>query len=295
MAARIKKIGLGTVQWGLDYGLSNLEGKTSAAEVALILSTAREAGISVLDTAALYGDAECQLGQQSLTGFRIVTKTPQFTTPTINTAAAISLVETFKSSLQQLNQASLYGLLVHDAGDLLAPGGERLIDAMLELQRSGLVSRIGVSVYESEQIKKLLERFTPDIIQLPLNVIDQRLIKDGSLARLQALGVEIHSRSALLQGLLLMPIETLPSYFRPWHRQLQAWHTAYKDQHMTPLQAALGFVCDQAEVSCCLIGVQNQKQLLECLSGLDAAPGFNACELACPDLNLVNPAKWSVA
>lgn len=293
--ARVEKFGLGTVQWGMDYGVSNDEGMTSAAEVGRILAAARMARVGVIDTAALYGEAEAALGRHRLDGFRIVTKTPRYARAVITAADADDLVDTFNRSLLRLNVPSVHGLLSHHADDLLAPGGERLIDAMRELQSAGRVSRIGASIYDGAQITALLERFTPDIVQLPINVLDQRLIADGSLSLLHERGVEVHARSAFLQGLLLMPPDALPSFFKPVRSRIEAWRAACHAQAMTPVQAALSFVCDLEAVDCCLVGVQSLAQFETCVRDLGVAGRFDASGLAINDATFVNPANWRLA
>ncbi|MDX9742090.1 MAG: hypothetical protein RBT81_13085, partial [Gammaproteobacteria bacterium] len=126
-------------------------------------------------------------------------------------------------------------------------------------------------------------------------VFDQRLIVDGSLARLAALGVAIHVRSVFLQGLLLMPPDSAPACFDPWRERLHAWHTACAERKVLPQQAALAFVCDLPEVSCCLIGVQNIAQLEQALAGLDMVPPFDAAPFACSDTALLNPVNWRLS
>ena len=56
------KLGLGTVQFGMHYGISNREGKTPLREVTKILHVARDNQISVLDTAAQYGGQRTGVG-----------------------------------------------------------------------------------------------------------------------------------------------------------------------------------------------------------------------------------------
>lgn len=292
MNSRCARIGLGTVQWGMDYGVANNKCRAPIDEVGRIITAGRALGIRVIDTAALYGEAEAVLGKQDLTELRVVTKTPRYARAHITAADAEDLKATLARSLAHLRLSSVYGLLAHHAEDLLAPGGEWLIDAMQSLRQAGKVKRIGVSVYDRAQIEAVLERFTPDLVQLPLNVFDQRLINDGSLRRLSSLGIEIHARSAFLQGLLLMHPDSAPTYFEPWRERLRAWHNGCAEANIPPHHAALAFVCDQPEIACCLIGVQNLSQFNQALEGLDAAATTDAARFACNDLALVNPVNW---
>ena len=223
MNQHTRKLGLGTAQWGMQYGVSNTQGQTQPEEVREILKVAQSAGISLLDTASLYGNAEQALGQTNLSSFRIITKTPKFGKNLVSRADAEHLVRTFTASLQKLGMESIYGLLIHDSEDIFSGNGSQLIDAMTKLRSQGLTSKIGISVYSSSQIKKALDLFKPDIIQLPINVLDQRLIQDGTIAHLSELGIEVHARSPFLQGLLLMSLDDMPTYFEPWTQLLSKW------------------------------------------------------------------------
>lgn len=288
------ELGLGTVQWGLDYGVTNSDGQTSAAEVKAILQLARSHGIGLLDTASQYGEAEAVLGENDLEGFRVVTKTPSFRTGEVLADHADELICTFEGSLSRLGCGKLHGLLLHHVEDLFAPGGRQLLGAMEELKSGGKVAGIGVSVYDGRQIDAVLEVFNPDIVQLPLSVLDQRLLRSGHLERLKAAGTEIHVRSVFLQGLLLMPLDRVPTYFDPILPTLTRWHEAAQSQGTTATQAALAFVRDLPWVDGVLVGVESQAQLAACHADFSTVAGFDATGLACDDPSFVNPMCWKL-
>ena len=288
----MSKLGLGTVQWGMDYGVSNQGGRTPVETVSAILSEARDRGVDVIDTAALYGDAESVLGRNALTSFRVITKTPRFASSMIGEEHAGELNEVFHRSLRRLSCTMVYGLLAHHADDLLVPGGEKLWTAMMRLKEQGLVEKIGASMYDGEKVDALLERFRPDILQVPLSVLDQRMLLNGQLERLKSRGVEIHTRSAFLQGLLLLPPERIPFYFDPIAPLLKRWHAAVEEQGLTAIQAALTFVRNVPYVDTVLIGVENVEQFRTCLAQFETAARFDASGLACADPMFVNPVNW---
>jgi len=288
----VSKLGLGTVQWGMDYGVSNPGGRTPIEMVSAILSEARDRGVEVLDTAALYGDAESVLGRNALGSFRVITKTPRFAAPTITDEHASELDKVFHRSLKRLSSTAVYGLFAHHADDLIAPGGERLWRVMSRLKEQGLVEKIGASIYDGEKVDALLERFSPDIVQVPLSVLDQGMLLHGQLERLKSRGVEIHTRSAFLQGLLLLPPDRIPAYFDPIAPLLKRWHAAVEEQGLTALQAALTFVRDVPYVDTVLIGVESLAQFRACLAEFETAARFDAAGLACNDPLFVNPVNW---
>ena len=286
---------MGTAQWGMQYGLSNKQGQTSPKEVREILKVAHSAGITLLDTASLYGNAEQALGQSNLSSFRVITKTPKFGKDLVSKADVEHLVQTFTASLEKLGLKSVYGLLIHDVDDIFASNGSQLIDALVQLKSQGLISKIGISVYNSSQIKKAFDYFKPDIIQLPINVLDQRLIQDGTIAQLSGLGIEVHTRSAFLQGLLLMSVNDIPDYFEPWMPLLSKWQRFCDDQSIFPLHAALDFVCGLKHVSYAVVGVQNQFQLKEILDDSASLNLSDFDQFASNDPRLLDPNVWSLS
>lgn len=290
----VEKLALGTVQWGVPYGLYNQEGMTSTKTVKAILDEALAGGIHLLDTASLYGESEAVLGRNVLDEFRIVTKTPKFQVEHIERQEVDGLVNTFRASLKKLNCASIYGLLIHDAEDILKPGGLMLIQALVALKMQGLVDKIGVSVYDGKQVTRILKIFTPDIVQLPISILDQRVLRDGTLDSLYQLGVEVHARSVFLQGLLLMPADEIPIYFNPIRSLLNQFHMAANDQNLTAIQASLTFVRDLTQISKVLVGVQNLQQFQDCARDFKIDASFEAKNLNCDEIKFVNPSMWNI-
>lgn len=290
----INKLGLGTVQWGLSYGLANQCGITTPETVTALLNEARHDGVKVLDTASLYGQSEAVLGTNSLEGFKVVTKTPRFATSHISDVEVNQLSDKFQQSLDFLKCKRIYGLLIHHAEDILVPGGTKLLKAMMHLKEKGLVEKIGVSVYDSMQVDAILKQFKPDLIQLPLSVLDQRMLTSGSLERLKNDEVEIHVRSVFLQGLLLMPLSNIPTFFEPIRPLLIRWHEAAHTQGLTVNQAALAFVKNIPYVDSVLVGLDNLQQYRSCFDDFAMDINFDATALACNDPIFVNPSLWKL-
>ncbi|MDC0309187.1 aldo/keto reductase [bacterium] len=291
---RINKLGLGTVQWGLPYGLANQHGLTTPETVTALLSEARHCGIEMLDTASLYGKSEAVLGANSLEGFKVITKTPHFTTTHISDIEVNQLNETFQQSLNLLSRKKIYGLLIHHADDLLVPGGDRLLAAMRQLKEKRVVEKIGVSVYDGMQVDAVLKKFKPDLIQLPLSVLDQRMLSSGHLELLKNEGIEIHVRSVFLQGLLLMPLNNIPAFFEPIRPLLTRWHAAAHAQGLTANQAAIAFVKNLTYVDTVLVGLDNLAQFRTCFNDFAIDTNFDATGLACNDPVFVNPSLWQL-
>jgi aryl-alcohol dehydrogenase-like predicted oxidoreductase len=289
------KLGLGTAQFGLDYGISNVRGKPGPEEVGRILGVARAAGMPVIDTAHAYGNSETVLGNclPANHDFRIVTKTVPLRTGEVSSAEVAHVVDAFRLSLERLRQPAVYGLLVHQAQDLLAAGGERLMAALADLKARGLVEKIGVSVYDQGELDAVLARFSIDIVQLPFSVLDQRLLESGALARLKRAGVEVHARSVFLQGLLLMEPDSLGGHFRAAQAPLRRLHAFAREHGRTPLETALRFVADRDEIDCAVIGVAHHDELEEIIAASRSAAAADdySC-FALHDEAMLNPARW---
>ena len=248
------ELGLGTVQFGLDYGVSNKEGKVPPGTVKTLLDIAYENGIRVLDTAAAYGDSEQVLGDTVTDGksFRIITKLPGLHKETVTQADISSLVNTFRESLRKLKTKSVEGLLLHSPGDLFLPGGQDIYSLLCSFKGQNYVNKIGVSVYTVDELDRLFSQYDFDLVQLPLNVLDQRFVTSGRLSELKAKGVEIHVRSAFLQGLLLIPPEEVNVFFKPIQPTLSRYRSYLGDNNLSPVEGALAFLRFQKISMWCL-------------------------------------------
>ena len=292
------KLALGTVQFGLPYGVANTTGRPSDDEVRGILLAGLAAGVQVLDTASLYGESESILGRclPSVHQFHIVTKTPKFTSMDGNKAVH-SLESAFAMSCERLRMKQLYGLLIHDAGDLLGPAGDALWQAMTRLRAVGSVTRIGASVYSGAQIDALLHRYPLDLVQLPLSLLDQRLVHGGQLDRLAAANVEVHARSAFLQGAILMPVDQLPQHLAGLRPYVARVSECAATHGFSTLQAALRFVAGLPQVGAVVCGVDSRGhfgELVEVMRSLHPAlSAQEAAACACNEAALINPSCWS--
>lgn len=288
-------LGLGTAQFGLDYGIANSRGNSSLEEVEGILLKAEEFGISTLDTAPLYGTSEEVLGRflKENHAFKLVTKTPKFSGTKIGGEAIKELEKAFIMSLSKMKQSKVYGLLIHDCDDLSKKDGHRLINTMLDLKNQGLVKKIGISIYNDIQIDYMLDNFPIDLIQIPINVFDQRLLKSGHLLKLKKAGIEIHARSIFLQGLLIMAPESLPPFFNSKMKHIKEYHSFVREKHLTLVGAAISFARGIKEIDVILCGVNNVLQLKEILDCYESTFQYGNWEkFALDDANVLNPSNW---
>ena len=291
-------ISLGTVQFGLNYGVSNSTGQVLKKDVSEIFKFAYSNGINIIDTASFYGNSEKIIGEVIDKGdWKIITKTPKFNKKNIQKNELDFLHESFNSSLLKLGVEKIYGLLLHSSADLISPGGDKLLSEMEKLKSRGLVEKIGVSVYTGSQVDKILERFDIDIIQLPLSIFDQRLVSTGHIDKIKKRDIEVHARSIFLQELVLMDLHKIPSYFLPILPKIKLFEEISKKYSMSKLDLAIQFIKSIDGVDSAIVGVTDTNQLKEIVHSFSLNSSLNKLEftkLAINNSNFVNPSKWKI-
>jgi len=285
------KLALGTVQFGLPYGVANTDGQVTENTAKQILHRAKEAGINTLDTAIGYGNSEQCLGNVGVDDWRIITKLPAV--PEECSCVRDWVSEQFKGSLGRLGVNHVTGLMLHRPKQLLESNGQDLWTTMQTLKEKGLVEKIGFSIYEPAELDQLWLDFQPDIIQAPYNILDQRLKTSGWLQKLNEHGVEVHVRSIFLQGLLLMKKKQRPEKFNRWNSLWETWDQWMAEQQLTPLEACLGFAITEATIDRVVVGVDNLLQLGQILESLTKELSQIPQELIVTDQNLINPSSWN--
>jgi aryl-alcohol dehydrogenase-like predicted oxidoreductase len=159
------------------------------------------------------------------------------------------------------------------------------------LKEEGAVGAIGISAYVADDPAVLAQRFLPDVMQVPFSLLDQRLLQDGSLARLKDLGVEVHARSLFLQGLLFM--EAVPEKLCDAAPLLRGVRQHIAAAHATPLAAALGFVLSRPEVDVAVVGATSRNELDEILAAARAPlPALDWAACALDDTRILTPSLW---
>lgn len=284
------KLALGTVQFGLDYGVANKTGLVSKSEASKILSLAKNHGIKTLDTAAAYGTSELVLGELNVDDWQIITKLPADAVgPDLDNWVAKSI----GNSLKNLRQTNLYGVLLHRPSQLFDAEGELLYITLKKLKNEGFISKIGVSVYDPAELGPLLSYFDFDIVQCPFSVMDRRLISSGWMDRLATQGVELHIRSVFLQGLLLMDKRDRPSRFDKWVGLWRDWDNWLAETGLSATEACLGFALSKSEISKIVVGVQSESQLAEILTSVSRGEVDAPAHLEVDSQDLLNPARWA--
>lgn len=291
--ASVSRLALGTAQFGQAYGVANSCGQVAPHAVAAILQLAAGQGVDTLDTAIAYGGSEAALGAAGVSAWRVITKLPALPEGTGDVARWVR--EQVQGSLARLRVAQLDGLLLHRPADLLGPCGGRLRDCLAGLKAAGMIAAAGVSIYDPRELDELWPQWQPEIVQAPCSVLDRRLLHSGWLPRLQRQGRRVHLRSVFLQGLLLMPAGRRPAFFARWQGLLDRWLAWCAARGVSPLQAALGFVCAVPGAERVIVGVDSPEQLREVLVAERPGAFEPPADLCSDDRELLEPSRWRAA
>lgn len=279
------KLMLGTVQFGIPYGAFNATGQVPLDEVSRMLDRAQAAGIRVLDTARAYGTSETVLARAGAPErFDIVTKCPDLRAEQDPVAA---LKAAFEASCAALGVSRLQGYLLHNADDLARPG---VWQTLCDLRDAGRVARIGVSGYDIDTVQSLCDRFALTLVQLPANVLDPWYDRVALPET-----VEVHVRSAFLQGFLLSDPSGLPPHLASFRSVLEQFRAQAAAQGLTPVQAALAPLLASPRVARVAVGADTLAQLDDILTAVTAlqarqTPTFGPFSGVTPALT--DPRQW---
>lgn len=295
MTTPVARIGLGTAQFGLDYGITNRFGRVSTAEAVGIVEAAADCGIDTVDTARLYGDSEQVIGGIAASrDMRIVTKTAKL--DCADPALAVEQLRIgFSRSLEALRRENIYALLIHNPADLLGQAGPALWFALQALKAEGCVQKIGVSVYRADEMEQLRDLYPVEIVQLPLNALDRRLLDGGQLDQLASNGIEIHARSLFLQGLLLAPAEDIPTKFGPVRSAVKQMDRTFATHGLSRMEGLLALALAQRAVDRFIVGVTTAAELETIVRAARRAADIAPFDLDLPpiDPRYLDPSRWA--
>ena len=282
---------LGTVQFGMNYGIQN-NGRPDLELVFNILDAAISNGVFCFDTAMAYGNAEQILGKYiydrniNKDYIKIITKgKPQSDLQII--------IDNIKNSIENMHIEKLYGFLFHDSSVVYSKDS---MDSLNRIKSNGYAENIGVSIYTPEEALKALE-YDIDIIQVPYNLFDSRLDKVDFFKKAKEKSIEIYARSSLLQGLALMDYNKLPSNVLFAKDYLIKFDNLCKKYNVDRLNAAVNYVSSNDLIDYIVFGTDNLKQFKEYMVikdkklPIEFINEIKNCFSDIPE-KLVNPVLW---
>ena len=282
---------LGTAQFGMPYGVANRTGQLDRVRAEATIRIARSSGICLLDTAVGYGQSEALLGTLDLGDMKVMTKLPAVPAECADVRRWVQ--QQVAACLERLHVSRLHGLSFHRPEQLLDDRGQSLYHEVRSLQDQGLVEKIGLSIYQPEELGPLLNGRQFDMVQAPFSILDRRLASSGWVERLHGLGCEIHARSVFLQGLLLLPDAMRPHHFERWRSLFSDWDRWLLDVGLSPLEACLRYALSTPGIAKLVVGVDGPEQLQQVLAAAEGHLPPVPDRLSCTDPDLLNPARWT--
>ena len=285
------KLILGTVQFGLKYGINNTIGKPTNDEVLSLLKVAYNSGIRVLDTAEAYGNAHQLIGnyhkKQDNSKFEIITKFPH--------DIKHNLIKSKVFEYLDLMKVNTLGVMMFHSFDSFKSNYNAL-KTLNELKSDGLINNIGVSVYTNSQLESLINEDLITVVQLPFNLLDNFSMRGDLINKLKEKGKVIHTRSAFLQGLFFKKYSDDILIVQALKPHLKTLNQITKEQGCSMEELALSYCIKQNNIDNVIIGVDSIIQLNANIKA--AAYEVNEESLKCinninvENLDLLNPSLW---
>jgi aryl-alcohol dehydrogenase-like predicted oxidoreductase len=283
------KLVLGTAKLGMNYGLFNNK-KINQEEFKRIEKLVFKLKINFIDTATSYGDSEKVIGNSKLKNLNIITKIKLPRKKNIYIRDWV--LKEISKSLKKLRIKRIYGVMIHDYKDLLGKYGKNYLITLNELKKKKIIKNIGISIYDPKDIKKIWKFWKPDIVQVPFNIIDNRILETGWLNTLKKFKVKIFARSVFLQGILINEdrffnmnknYTILLNKFKDW---------CYKN-NISLLQACLHFVKQFKKIDYLVIGFDNYNQLKEIIDVFKKKKIIIPKKFSTNKIDLIDPRKWN--
>jgi len=286
------KLILGTVQFGLKYGINNTIGKPKKNEVLNLLKVAYGSGIRVLDTAEAYGNAHQLIGnyhkKQDNFKFKIITKFPHDIKHNLIKSKVLDY-------LDLMNVNTLDVMMFHSFDSFQS--NYNSLNTLNELKSDGLINNIGVSVYTNAQLESLLNEDLITVVQLPFNLLDNFSVRGDLINKLKEKGKIIHTRSAFLQGLFFKQANDNNIIVRKLNNELILLHNIKSKLNCSMEELALSYCINQELVDNVIIGVDSMDQLNSNLKAitykLPLEDQTDIDRINVKNLELLNPSLWN--
>lgn len=291
----LDKIVLGTVQFGLEYGINNKSGKPDDESITGILDFAFERNIRLLDTAEAYGDSQDQIGNYhklSSRKFNVITK---FSANRKDLPENIT--KRIAVNLRTLNIDSIYCYMFHSFNDFKLYFNVYK-NEIKELKKAGIIHRFGVSIYTNDEVEELLKYKDIDLIQLPFNLLDNNNQRSNTIKKAKERGIEIHTRSAFLQGLFFKNTKDLPVKLMALEPHLNSINKISKSNNLKLTDLSLNYIIQQKNIDNVLIGVDSVDQLKENIRSLQTEISEEVIKqidlIDVKEITLLNPSNWNL-
>jgi len=281
---------IGSAQLGMNYGLFN-DKKISQKEFTKIEKLVLNSNINFIDTATSYGDSENIIGNSKLRNLNIITKIKLPNKKNIHIKKWV--LKEISKSLIKLRINKIYGVLVHNYKDLLGKYGKDYLLSLQKLKKKKIVKKIGISIYDPKEIEKIWKFWKPDLIQVPLNPLDSRILDSKWVNIFKKYKIRIIVRSVFLQGLL---INEHSSYrINKNHKiLLKKFKNWCYENNISLLKGCLHFVKQFKKIDYLVVGFNNYNQLREIIDVFKKKQIIIPNIFSTKKIDLIDPRKWNL-
>ena len=166
--------------------------------------------------------------------------------------------------------------------------GKRIFKILQQLKKRNIVKKIGYSIYCTSELDKFYFKFKPDIVQGPLNILDQRIIHSGWLKKLNKSGIEFHARSIFLQGKILKRNK----FHSPLvNKKVNDFHSWCSENKVTKIGACINFIRNYKFINKIIVGIDNKSQLKTIIKEMRKKKYFVPNKFKMNKFNLIDPRK----
>jgi aryl-alcohol dehydrogenase-like predicted oxidoreductase len=283
------KLVLGSAQFGMNYGLFNNK-KINHKEFKKIENLVLNSNINFIDTSSNYGDSEKIIGNSQLKKLNIITKIKLPKNKNINIQSWVA-IEILKS-LKKLKINKIYGVLIHDYKDLLGKRGKTYLLALQKLKNKKIVNKIGISIYDPEELKQIWKFWKPDLVQFPINPLDNRILNSAWIDILKKYRVKMYARSIFLQGLLVNDYHSfkINKNYKIILNKFKNWCSI---NNISSIRACLDFVRQFKKIDYVVAGFNNYNHLKEIIEIFKKKNLIIPKKFSTNKINLIDPRKWN--
>ena len=268
---KLSQLMLGTVQFGLNYGIANQSGQPSYETTKDIIRCAYDGGVRCLDTAAIYGTSEEVIGmalaELGIADDMLVTTKVTHMPSGLSAKDADKIVyESVTRSLQRLKIETIPICMMH-----MEENAEYL-ESLIKLKDIGMVHHIGISVDTPGRTRQIINDGQVEAIQIPTNIMDKRYTGTGTIALAKKQNIAIFIRSIYLQGLVLMDDDSVADDLKDAIPTIRNLRTLARDAGISIAELAMRYVLSLDGMTCALVGVDSVEQMKQNLELFEKGP-----------------------
>ena len=284
------KICIGSANFGMEYGLDK-KSPLLKKDIKEIFEFLKKENTIYIDTAANYKNSEIIIGKYSTKKFKIITKIKKI--PKGVKDLEKWLKNEIYISCKKLRVNKIYGLLVHDTQDLKNKKKAKKIYKTFDiLKKSKIIEKIGLSIYNPNELDLYLKNYNFEIVQAPLNIFDRRIINSGWLKKINEKGIEFFARSIFLQGLLIKDINKIDKFFSPYKKKFEKFEIWTQKLNISKVEACIRFVNSYREVDKVIVGINNKMHFFENYKFLKKDKLIVPNSLEIKSGKILNPKLW---